>query len=143
MRAQSASRRRSGSNLRTVPRAAENESSKGQPPHPQPFSPGKPGGEGSRKDSIATGKFAIRRAQRFSSAALKLLYRAQLDEPEPDENDDWVVSMRDDRPMGAACDEVFAACDNNWSQDSVGWRAPPRPRRESRGIGVGGVVFSV
>ena len=34
-------------------RAAENVSSAGQPPHPQPFSPGKPGGEGSRKDSIS------------------------------------------------------------------------------------------
>jgi hypothetical protein len=47
-----------------------------------------------------------------------------LDDPDPGDDDDWVARMRDDRPMNAVCDEVFAACDNTWSQDSVGWRAP-------------------
>ena len=57
--------------------------------------------------------------------ALNELFHGEdlLDDPEPEESDDWVVSMGNDRPMGAVCDEVFAACDNNWSQDSVGWRA--------------------
>ena len=36
-------------------RAEENESSTGQPPHPRPFSPGKPGGEGRKKYSSALG----------------------------------------------------------------------------------------
>ena len=47
---------------------------------------------------------------------------AQLDDPEPEENDDSVASMRDDRPMGAVCDEVFGECDKDWSQGSVVWR---------------------
>jgi hypothetical protein len=47
-----------------------------------------------------------------------------LDDPEPEENDDWVASMTDDRPMNAVCDDVFGECDNTWSQDPVGWRGP-------------------
>ncbi len=58
--------------------------------------------------------------------ALNELFHGEdlLDEPDPEENDDWVETMRDDRPMNAVCDDVFAACDNTWSQDSVEWRAP-------------------
>ncbi len=47
-----------------------------------------------------------------------------LDGPETEQNDDWMGTMRDDRPMDAVCDEVFGECDNTWSQDPVGWRAP-------------------
>jgi hypothetical protein len=58
--------------------------------------------------------------------ALNELFHGEdlLDEPDPEEDDDWVTSMRDDRSMNAVCDEVFTACDNNWSQDPVGWSAP-------------------
>ncbi len=65
--------------------------------------------------------------------ALNELFHGEdlLDEADPEEYDDWVVSMTDDRPMNAVCDEVFAACDNNWSQDSVGWRAPRLDNFES------------
>ena len=54
-----------------------------------------------------------------------------MDDPEPEENDDWVARMRDDRPMNAVCDDVFASCDNNWSQDPGGWRAPRFDNGES------------
>ena len=40
---------RNESRLRCLSRSI----SPGQPPHPQPFSPGKPGGEGGQKDSIS------------------------------------------------------------------------------------------
>jgi hypothetical protein len=53
--------------------------------------------------------------------ALNELFHGEdlLDDPDPEEDDDWVASMRDDRPMHAVCDDVFAACDNIWSQDSA------------------------
>lgn len=46
--------------------------------------------------------------------ALNELFHGEdlLDEPDPEEDDDWVASMRNDRPLGAVCDEVFAAGDN-------------------------------
>jgi hypothetical protein len=41
---------------------AKNESSTGRRPYPQPFSPGKTGGEGSKKDSLSTSDAAITNA---------------------------------------------------------------------------------
>ena len=64
VRGQSASRWRSRVNLRTWPRVPTLAPSSRErvferaAAHPQPFSPGKPGGEGRKKDSIATGGVA-------------------------------------------------------------------------------------